>query len=103
MDKEGIKNLRFIHTECSIKRKEKTQSNIKKIITKCRIGLKTHSVYFKIKFIEELKIENMWVKVTKINDDTFTGTIDNNPFTLTNCQCGDIVTLKFTDIEDYAC
>ena len=102
MEKESIENIRHIHAECSDKRKANTQSNIKNIISECKIAIKTHSVYFKIKFNDGVEIENMWVKVTKINKDNFTGTLANEPFVITNYKYEDAIARKFTDIEDYS-
>ena len=100
-DKE---NVIHICKECSDDRKKQIQSDIENIITKCRkaYNLK-NEVFFKVSFADDKMTEHKWVKVTKMDVDSFTGTLDNVPLKLKNYTVGDTTTRAFTEIEDYIC
>lgn len=42
----------------------------------------------------------MWVKITNINGDNFTGILDNDPYCLKSVKCGDEIIFKTENIID---
>lgn len=57
--------------------------------------------YVKLIFTEEnAAAERMWVKITNINGDNFTGILDNDPYSLKSVKCGDEIIFKTDNIID---
>ncbi|ADG71726.1 DUF2314 domain-containing protein [Brachyspira murdochii] len=57
--------------------------------------------YVKLIFTEENAVpERMWVKITNINGDNFTGILDNDPYCLKSVKCGDKIVFKTENIID---
>jgi uncharacterized protein YegJ (DUF2314 family) len=55
--------------------------------------------YVKLCFEEEGRAsERMWVTITKIDEDNFTGTLDNEPFELKSVKLGDTINFKAKNI-----
>lgn len=72
----------------------KQHSDTFEIPHKLRILNLKENQYVKLGFQEEgKKTERMWVLITKINDDNFEGTLDNEPFNLETIRHND--TVKF--------
>lgn len=44
--------------------------------------------------------ENMWVEVTEIKEDSFIGNLNNDPV-FVDLNCGDEVTVKFTEVRQH--
>ncbi|OEJ12998.1 hypothetical protein BFL38_00060 [Brachyspira hampsonii] len=57
--------------------------------------------YVKLIFTEENAVpERMWVKITNINGNNFTGILDNDPYCLKSVKCGDKIVFKTENIID---
>jgi uncharacterized protein YegJ (DUF2314 family) len=45
--------------------------------------------------------EHMWVEVDRIDGETIAGRVSNDPGDVPNVKCGDSVTVKIADVEDW--
>lgn len=63
------------------------------------------SLHIKSKFVQDDKVEYMWVKVTsfieKDNECFMQGFLDNDPVSVNNVKCGDIVNVKLENIYNF--
>ena len=55
----------------------------------------------KAPFTDGQETEYMWLIVTEINEETVTGTLDNEPVHLRNVDAGDIVTVTLDQVNDW--
>ena len=55
----------------------------------------------KAPFTDEQETEYMWLIVTEINEETVTGTLDNEPVYLRNVDAGDILTVTLDQVNDW--
>lgn len=62
-------------------------------------------LYIKSKFVQDDKVEYMWVKVTsfieKDNECFIQGILDNDPALISDVKCGDIVNVKLENIYNF--
>ncbi|WP_340199623.1 DUF2185 domain-containing protein [Ascidiimonas sp. W6] len=74
----------------------------KEITQKLKIGNLVKLIfYFESINEEHPSAERMWVKITKINDNQFAGTLDNHPFYIHELQAGDIINFEHKHIIDH--
>ena len=55
----------------------------------------------KAPFTDGQETEYMWLIVTEINEETVTGTLDNEPVYLRNVDAGDMVTVTLDQVNDW--
>lgn len=62
-------------------------------------------VFIKAKFIDNEKIEHMWVEITKLIEENdsilIEGILDNEPILVTNVKYKDIVKVSFYDVSNF--
>ena len=90
-----MQNERLVHSDCSKRRNEKILNDINRAAQAIESKI-THEgeAFVQFKFEQEgTRSEYMWVKVTSINEINYdlTGTLDNDPLSITNVKCGDTI------------
>jgi len=91
---ENKQNIELIHKDCSDKRKKNFQKTFDKY--SLEVGK-----FVKKEFRENKEVEHMWVKITALKSNKLIGILDNEPILLRNLKLGDVVEVKFNEIEDY--
>ncbi|MGW8417687.1 DUF2314 domain-containing protein [Brevibacillus sp. NPDC055896] len=93
-----MKNTGSIHGVCAEERKRKLQNDPlfdKKL---------KESKYVKCAFSQTGKVsEHMWVRIIELDDSKrkLKGILDNDPQHLTNVKCGDLVEVKYAEVEQF--
>lgn len=92
--KEPIENLALLHKDAGYARLNQWQKENAK--TPIEIG-----DWVKLAFIDNKKVEWMWVKVEKVIDaDHIEGTLDNDPISVRNVKLGDDVKVERSQIAE---
>lgn len=82
--------------------KRQAQSKIGEFISELNAN-KDPNIAFNIKtpFVEEGKVEHMWVLVSSYEKGSFHGTLNNDPEWVKNIKIGDTVVVNEADVEDW--
>jgi uncharacterized protein YegJ (DUF2314 family) len=58
-------------------------------------------VYVKYPFVQDMKVEHMWIRNVVIQGDRFVGVLANHPESITNIKAGDTVRVPASSISDW--
>lgn len=90
---EPLNNITGIDNKCAKERLKMFQKTFDKYSLEVGNFVKKNFKQGKLK-------EHMWVKITGIKNNSIIGILDNEPFLVKNVRVGDIVEVKFNEIED---
>lgn len=92
-------NVVGVCLDCIEERKRKIQECFPDVLNKIK---KSEEAFIKTGFVDKDKVEHMWVKVKKVNEEArvFEGYLDNDPVMVTNFKSGDKVSILFTEVEE---
>jgi len=89
-----MENLALVHKECCDYRCNKWQQDHKDLILE-------PGMWVKKQFTQDTFTEHIWVILTVVDGDSLTGTLDNDPFQLTNVKWGDIISFDRSEVEQH--